>query len=167
MNQVKNLEASDSKDDETHDTKLFDCFLYGAKYYCSQNRANNTEIVFDICEQSHSSHSSHSFHKSSNDPSKGGKRSKQKAPADNEMADLGAVKPLAHSRTVDDVKTSGSGGGNGGSTSKMNKQQSQSSKASIIRSMVHENDFNSIQCENDGKKMVFILLQMVMINKNN
>ena len=104
LNQVRNLEApisNDFKEDETNNDRLFDCYLYGAKYYCSQNRANNTEIVFDICEQSN----------------------------------------VYHARTYtlgDAVKTS-SGAKYGGS----------GSKESIIRSMLHENGFSSIQCNDD------------------
>ena len=54
MNEVKNL-VSDSKEEEekekSKNDKYFDCHLYGAKYYCTQNRANKASIVFDFCQQ--------------------------------------------------------------------------------------------------------------------
>ena len=56
MSEVKRL-VSDSTDEEVtqKNEKYFDCYLYGAKYYCSENRANKLGIVFDFCEKSSAS----------------------------------------------------------------------------------------------------------------
>ena len=56
MSDVKSL-VSDSTDEEAtqKNEKNFDCHLYGAKYYCSKNRANKVSIVFDLCQESSAS----------------------------------------------------------------------------------------------------------------
>ena len=56
MSEVKNLVSDSREDDEKEkvkekNDKYFDCYLYGAKYYCTQSRANKASIVFDFCQQ--------------------------------------------------------------------------------------------------------------------
>ena len=55
MSEVKHL-VSDSREQDTfsaqRNEKYFDCYLYGAKYYCTQGRANKSSVVFDFCQES-------------------------------------------------------------------------------------------------------------------
>ena len=56
MKEVEML-VCDSKEYETYESeqqneeKYLDCYLYGAKYYCTKSTANDASIVFDFCEK--------------------------------------------------------------------------------------------------------------------